>query len=68
MSGPSGAHRSPRVLLSAPADQLGRWRAKAKREGVTLAEWIRKACRAYERMDRHGGLTHEDWEYIAKDA
>lgn len=38
----SGVHIAPRYLLSVEsAEQLERWKAAAKRDGRTLAGWLR---------------------------
>lgn len=57
VSGPSGAHRSPRRLLSQSKEALAEQDAAAARAGLTWADWARAAlarhltCRECERLD-----------------
>ena len=37
----SGAHSSPRRILSASPEQWDKWTAAAKASGLTWAEWCR---------------------------
>lgn len=44
-SGPSGAHVSPRYLLSLDSEeQRQRWERAAKADGRTLANWLRRVA------------------------
>jgi hypothetical protein len=36
---------SERVEFRVPADVLARWRRLARKAGLSLSEWIRRACR-----------------------
>lgn len=66
MSGPSGRHKSPRPKFAASAEELARWKAVADDEGLSLADWVREACRAYElgRKRPGGNLTDADWRKV----
>lgn len=64
-SGPSGAHIGPRYLLSIEsAEQRQRWELAAKREGRTLANWLRRvADEAAQRARRN----LSDWMRVTLD-
>jgi hypothetical protein len=38
----SGAHKSPRLILSASEEQIAAWRKAATRAGKSWAEWARE--------------------------
>lgn len=43
-SAPSGAHKSPRRILSATPEQWARWGDAARTYGLTLSAWLRLAA------------------------
>lgn len=43
-SGPSGAHKMPRKILSATAEQWDRWERAAQSRGLNLTAWLRLAA------------------------
>lgn len=41
VSGPSGAHKQPRKILSASEEQWGKWQQAADRARRNLSDWMR---------------------------
>lgn len=56
----SGTHRTERTHVALPAELVEPFRAEARREGMTLVEWLTEAGRAYVILSKRD-LTAEDW-------